>query len=151
MDRQDIAEQTRIEQELLRHLMEGLRLSTTWQVQGPDASRKLSTLRFVTASFQRHLERLLALEEYDGYMDKVLECAPRLGRATAALRAEHDGFRSEARRVVQRLEPLPATDPPALEEVGGELVALLDRIEGHNRREMALLLEAFERDEGGEG
>ena len=78
-------------------------------------------------------------------------CAPRLARATAALRAEHDGFRSEARRVVQRLEPLPATDPAALEEVGGELVALLDRIEGHNRKEMALLLEAFERDEGGEG
>ena len=151
MDRQDIAEQTRIEQELLRHLMEGLRLSTTWQVQGPDASRKLSTLRFVTASFQRHLERLLALEEYDGFMDPVPACAPRLARATAALRAEHDGFRREARRVVQRLERLPATDPSALEKLGGELVALLDRIEGHNRREMALLLEAFGRDEGGEG
>ena len=151
MDRQDLAEQTRVEQELLRHVMEGLRLSTTWQVRGPDASRKLSTLRFVTGSFQRHLERLLALEEYDGFMDKVLVCAPHLGRATAALRGEHDGFRSEARRVVQQLERLPATDPAALEKVGGELVALLGRIEGHNRREMALLLEAFGRDEGGEG
>ena len=151
MDRQDIAEQTRVEQELLRHVMEGLRLSTTWQVRGPDASRKLSTLRFVTGSFQRHLERLLALEEYDGFMDKVLVCAPHLGRATAALRGEHDGFRSEARRVVQQLERLPATDPAALEKVGAELAALLGRIEGHNRREMALLLEAFGRDEGGEG
>ena len=151
MDRQDIAEQTKVEQELLRHVMEGLRLSTTWQVRGPDASRKLSTLRFVTGSFQRHLERLLALEEYDGFMDKVLVCAPHLGRATAALRGEHDGFRSEARRVVQQLERLPATDPAALEKVGGALVALLGRIEGHNRREMALLLEAFGRDEGGEG
>jgi hypothetical protein len=37
MDRHDIAEQVRVEQELLRHVMEGLRLSTTWQVQGPDA------------------------------------------------------------------------------------------------------------------
>ena len=54
MDRHDIAEQVRVEQELLRHVMEGLRLSTTWQVQGPDASRKLSTLGFVTGSFQRH-------------------------------------------------------------------------------------------------
>ena len=151
MDRHDMAEQVRVEQELLRHVMEGLRLSTTWQVQGPDDSRKLSTLRFVTASFQRHLERLLALEEDDGFLDMVPACTPRLARATAALRAEHDGFRSEARRVVQRLEPLPATDPLALEEVGGALVALLDRIEGHNRKEMALLLEAFERDEGGEG
>ena len=151
MDRQDLAEQIRVEQELLRHVMEGLRLSTTWQVQGPDASHKLSTLRFVTGSFQRHLERLLALEEYDGFMDKVLACAPHLARATAALRAEHDGFRSASRRVVQQLERLPATDPAALEKVGGELVALLGRIEGHNRREMALLLEAFGRDEGGEG
>src|SRR5262249_7884404 len=151
MDRQDIAEQTRVEQELLRHVMEGLRLSATWQVRGPDASRKLSTLRFVTGSFQRHLERLLALEEDDGFLGQVPACAPRLARATAALRAGPDGSRPEPRRVVQRLEPLPATDPSALEKLGGELVALLDRIEGHNRKEMALLLEAFERDEGGEG
>src|SRR6516165_1682967 len=44
MDRHDMAEQVRVEQELLRHVMEGLRLSTTWQVQGPDASRKLGRL-----------------------------------------------------------------------------------------------------------
>jgi hypothetical protein len=131
--------------------MEGLRLSTTWQVQGPDASRKLSTLRFVTGSFQRHLERLLALEESDGFLDTLLSCAPHLGRATAALRAEHDSFRSEARRVVQQLERLQATDVDALEKVGGELVALLNRIAQHNRKEQALLLEAFGRDEGGEG
>ena len=151
MDRHDIAEQIRVEQELLRHVMEGLRLSTTWQVRGPDASRKLSTLRFVTGSFQRHLERLLALEEYDGFLDQVPACAPRLARAAAALRAEHDGFRSEARRVVQQLERLQATDVDALEKAGGELVALLDRIARHNRKEMALLLEALGRDEGGEG
>jgi hypothetical protein len=151
MDRQDIAEQTRVEQELLRHLMEGLRLSTSWEVRGADASRKLSTLRFVTGSFQRHLERLLGLEECDGFMDKVLACAPHLGRATAALRGEHDSFRSEVRRVVGVLERLQATDLDALEKVSGELVALLDRVERHNRKEMELLLEAFGRDEGGEG
>jgi hypothetical protein len=151
MDRQDIADQTRIEQELLRHVMEGLRLSTAWQVQGPDASRKLSTLRFMTGVFQRHLERLLALEEYDGFMDQVVACAPQLARVTVALRAEHDGFRTEARRLAQHLERLPATDPAALEKVGGELLALLDRIEGHNRKEMALVQEALMRDEGGEG
>jgi hypothetical protein len=151
MDRQDIADQTRIEQDLLRQIMEGLRISTGWQVRGPDASRKLSTLRFATGSFQRHLERLLALEEHDGFMDKVLACAPQLGRATRALRAEHDSFRGEAGRIAQELERLEPTDLAALETVGGELVALLARIEGHNRKELALLLEAFARDEGGEG
>jgi hypothetical protein len=151
MDRQDIAEQTRIEQELLRHVMDVLRLSTTWQVRGPDASRKLSTVRFIMGSFQRHLERLLALEEYDGVVDKVLACAPHLDRATAGLRAEHGSFRNEVSRIVQQLDRLQATDLGALENVGGELVALLDRIEGHNRKELALLLEALGRDEGGEG
>jgi hypothetical protein len=151
MDRQDIAEQTKVEQELLGHVMEGLRLSTNWQVRGPDGSRKLSTLRFVTGSFQRHLERLFALEENDGFMDKVLACAPQFGRATVALRADHDSFRAEALRIVQQLERLQATDLDALEKLSGELLALLNRIEAHNRKEMALLLEAFARDEGGEG
>src|SRR5262245_65104040 len=114
MDRQDIAEQTRVEQELLRHVMEGLRLSTTWQVPGTDASRKLSTLRFVAGSFQRHLERLLALEEYDGYMGLVRATSPRLGRAADALRVEHEHFRSEARRVAQGLERLPGSDQEEL-------------------------------------
>ena len=67
------------------------------------------------------------------------------------MRAEHHGFRTEARRIAQHLERLPATDQAELDKVGGELRALLDRIQGHNRREMALLLEAFGRDEGGEG
>jgi hypothetical protein len=40
---------------------------------GPDASRKLSTLRFITGSFQRHLERLLALEEYGGASGDTVE------------------------------------------------------------------------------
>ena len=151
MDRQDIAEQTRIEQELLRHLMEGLRLSTTWQVRGPDASRKLSTLRFVAGSFQRHLERLLALEEYDGYLGLVRAASPRLVRAADALRAEHERFRAEAGRVAQRLDGLPGTDPAALAPVCADLLALLGQVESHSEREMALVHEAFGQDEGGEG
>jgi hypothetical protein len=151
MDRQEVARQTQVEQEMLRHIMDGLRTTAGWQVPGPDASRKLSTLRFVAQSFQRHLEHLLALEEYDGYMDMVLACAPWLGRATDALRAEHEGLRREARRLVQRLERLPATDPGALDKVCGALLVLLDKIEGHNDKEVALIQEAFKRDEGGEG
>ena len=149
MDRQDLAEQTRVEQELLRHVMEGLRLSTTWQVRGPDASRKLSSLRFVAGSFQRHLERLLALEEYDGYMGLVRATSPRLGRTADALRVEHEHFRSEAWRVAQRLERLPDSDREALERVCADLLALLAQIESHSEKEMTLVHEAFGQDEGG--
>ena len=77
-----------IEQELLRHVMEGLRLSTTWQVRGPDASRKLSTLRFVTGSFQRHLERLRTALEH--LMHAHAEGLPALARGASVQRlAEH--------------------------------------------------------------
>src|SRR3954471_17253317 len=117
MDRQDVARQTQVEHDMLKHIVEGLRLAAGWQVQGRDGSRKLSTLRFVAQSFQRHLERLLALEEDDGYMGLVRACAPRLGRATDALRAEHGRFRTEASRLVGRLERLPATDLAVLGEV----------------------------------
>ena len=46
----------------------------------------MSTLRFITQSLQRHLERVLALEEYDGYMDLVLHESPRLSNTVAALK-----------------------------------------------------------------
>jgi Hemerythrin HHE cation binding domain len=151
MDRQDIARQTQIEQDMLKHIMEGLRISAGWPVLGPDASRKLSSLRFVAQSFQRHLEHLLALEEHDGYMDLVLRCAPHLGRATDVLKDEHEQFRSEARRLVLRLERLPATDLAALDKVCSDLLVVLGKIEEHNAKEIALLQEALDRDEGGEG
>ena len=149
MDGQDIARQTQIEHEMLGHLIGGLRVTAGWQVPGPEAARKLSTLRFLAGSFQRHLERLLALEEGDGYMGLALEASPRLARATAALRAEHDRFRAGARRAVQRLESLPAE--AALGSASDELLALLADVEAHSRKEMALIQEAFSCDDGGEG
>jgi hypothetical protein len=151
MDRQDVARQTQVEHEMLKLIMEGLRVTAGWQVHGPDASRKLSTLRFIAQSFQRHLERLLDLEEHDGYMDLLATCEPRLGRAADALRAEHDHFRTEARQVAHRLGQLTATDPAALGGVCDDLLALLRRVEEHSGKEIHLLQEAFGRDGGGEG
>src|SRR6516164_7407448 len=147
---QDVAQQMQVEHGLLQHLIGGLR-AAAWPVPGPDASRKLSTLRFVAGSFQRHLERLLALEEYDGYLGLVRATSPRLVRAADALRAEHERFRAEARRLAQRLERLPGTGAAALAPVCADLLALLGQVEGHSEREMALVHEAFGQDEGGEG
>src|SRR5947207_15996801 len=98
----DLAQQTLVEHGLLLLLMEGLRNTLAWKVPGTDFARKLSTLRFITQSFQRHLERVLALEEYDGYMDLVLKESPQLGNVVDGLRQEHDQFRAEARHIVDR-------------------------------------------------
>ncbi len=151
MDSHEVEQQMQVEHGLLHHLIGGLRAAAAWEVPGPDATRKLSTLRFVAGSFQRHLERLQALEEHDGYLGLVRAASPRLVRAADALRAEHERFRSEARRLAQRLERLPGTDPAALGPVCADLLALLAQVEGHSEREMALVHEAFGQDEGGEG
>jgi hypothetical protein len=64
---QDITQQTLLEQGMLYHLTDALRSVIDWKLHGADLSRKLSTLRFIAQSFQRHLERVMALEEYDGW------------------------------------------------------------------------------------
>jgi hemerythrin-like domain-containing protein len=151
MSQGDITQQTLIEHSLLRQLVEGLRATLAWQVQGTDCSRKLSTLRFIAQSFQRHLDRLMALEEHDGYMDLVATTSPRLSRRVDALRAEHGQLRDAARRLVYQLEHVSPTNPIALANIGDNLRALLDRVEDHGRREVRLLQEAVGRDSGGEG
>lgn len=147
----DLAQQTQVEHGLLLLLIEGLRNTLAWKVSGADFARKQSTLRFITQSFQRHLERVLSLEEYDGYMDLVLKASPQLGNTVDALRKEHDQFRAEARRVLHRFEHVSAKDPDGFARTCDELSQLLARVEAHNKKEADLIQEAFARDEGGEG
>jgi hypothetical protein len=147
----DLSQQALIEHGLLGHLVDGLRAALDWQTDGDDFGRKLSTLRFIGQSFQRHLERLLALEEYDGYLDDVAAASPRLGRQVDALRAEHDGLREDTRRAVHRLEQVSPSDGAEFAAICDDLAGLRDRVQEHSRQEVVLLQEAFDRDIGGEG
>jgi hypothetical protein len=146
---QDIAEQSRVEAVVLKHFTEGLRATVAWKVKANDCSRKLSTLRFNVWSFQQHLERLFTLEEYGGYMALLERKAPRLIKAVDALKLEHEVFRTGIRRIVHGLEQMPATDVAALAALGDELLVLLRKLDDHNKKEVDLFQEAFERDQGG--
>ncbi len=147
----DVVQQTTVEQGMLENLMQALRNTMAWQVEGADNSRKVSTLRFIAQSFQRHLEHLMTLEEYDGYMDLVMTTSPHLSRSVQSLRQEHDQFRGAVRRLVHRLERLSASDAAGLAALCTDLQALLDQVVTHDRRERGLWQEAFGRDGGGEG
>jgi hypothetical protein len=147
MDQQEVALQTEVEHGRVSLLMRGLREAAAWPARGPEACRKLSGLRFLAQSFRRHLERLLDLEEHDGYLELVPASDPRLSRATEALKGEHQLFRAESARLAQALEGLPA----ALEGACADLLGLLRKLEEHGGKEVALLQEAFARDGGGEG
>lgn len=147
----EIAQQAAIEHEMLKHIAAAMRATIEWKLSGDDVSRKLGSLRFVSQSFQRHLEHVMALEEYDGYMNIVTESYPQLTERTEKLRQEHDRFRETLGRLNYRLERISPAELAAFEENCAELNQLLEEINDHNQRETALIQEAFLEDVGGEG
>jgi hemerythrin-like domain-containing protein len=149
MHHQAISQQMLIEHEMLSHLESALRALLQWTSKGQDLSRKLSSLRFMTESFQRHLERLMALEEDDGYMEVVRECRPEFTSQIEALRTEHDDFRRRLRRASARLERLSSIDVEHCEQVSAELNALLEKVDAHSRKEVDLLQQSLLQEEGG--
>jgi hemerythrin-like domain-containing protein len=151
MAHDDISQQTLIEHGMLKHITEALRLAIGWKLDGGNAARKLSTVRFITRSLQRHLDHQWALEESDGYMDAALSLSPHLSKRVNALKKEHEEFRRIVPETVDRLEQIAPADHTALENVCSQLLALLQKLDDHTRKETALLQEAFEREGGGEG
>jgi Hemerythrin HHE cation binding domain len=150
-DCQEIARQTEVETGLLKNLCDGLRNVLAWEVHDGDCSRKLSSLLFIAQSFKRHLGRLMTLEELNGYMDLVLESKPFLGLKVHALQQEHDRFRYRIRRIVQELKHVSSWDAYALDQIGDDLLSLLDRLERHTKKEARLIQDALGQEEGGEG
>jgi hypothetical protein len=151
MDQRDIAQQTLLEQRLLTNITQAIRTTIAWEPRGTDQAGKLRSLRFITASLERHLDHVMDLEEYDGYMSAALECSPNLAEKITALKEEHEHFRDRVHRLVAKLERIGSEDRTTLERVCVEIGDLLGRIDEHSRHEADLLQEAFLRDEGGEG
>jgi hemerythrin-like domain-containing protein len=147
----EVAQQAYIEHEMLKHIAGALRATMEWKLSGEDLSRKLASLRFIGESFQRHLEHVFDLEEYDGYMAVVTESHPHLHDRTSTLRHEHDQLRRRVRGVLYNLRHLESDDPLAFSDVCQELLSILDSLNDHNHREMSLIQEAMTCDMGGEG
>jgi hemerythrin-like domain-containing protein len=146
-----IAEQLVVEQDMLQSIIEGLRRAIGLPPEGTDFSRKRHTIHFVALSLQRHLDHLLTLEECDGYMDAVVTLSPHRARQVEALRQEHQQFRRAAQQVLRGLDQVAPNDPTTFRNVCEEVLALLNRLEEHTRKEVALVQETFGRDGGGEG
>jgi hypothetical protein len=144
-------QQAVIEHEALRHIIGALRTVLDWKPSPDDNSRKLSSLRFITQSFQRHLERLMALKEQDGYMTGAVAEKPNLAEKVKALLKDHDQFEEELHRLVLSLEHILPTDKTKFDAVCRDLEELLVKLDDHHRREAELMQEAFLRDEGGHG
>ena len=143
--------QAAVEHEALRHIISALRTVLDWKPSAEDGTRKLSSLRFIAQSFQRHLERLMALKEQDGYMTDAVEHMPSLSEKVQTLLREHDQFEEKLHQLVLRLEHVSASDRAKMETLGTELEELLQKLDDHHRREAELMQEAYNRDTGGHG
>ena len=140
-----------MEHQILDHVKEALRVTLSWQVPSVGLSRKLSSVQFTLKSFQRHLERLMDIEEQDGYMDLVAETKPHLSSRVERLEHDHDQFRREIRHLLPTVESLTEYSEDEIEAVCDEIVALLEDVDRHDKEEIELLQETLLFDEGGEG
>ena len=112
--------------------------------------RKLSSVRFFTELYQRHLERLFALEEIDGYMESVSRLNPELTDQVDNLKREHEQFRAAVRKIVVRIDLASPTKLAEFDATCEELRNTINQVLEHLRREQELLVESFHRDTGGE-
>jgi hemerythrin-like domain-containing protein len=149
MDPHTLAQQAILEHKILEHLKSALEVSLAWEVEGLDCSRKLSSVRFVMQSLERHLLRMMALEEHDGYMEAVVDASPSHYGEVKKLKLEHDEFRTATHRIVSRLDSLTPQDSEAFEATCDDIRRLTRRLAEHSRKEIDLLQEAFLQQETG--
>ena len=150
MDAETLAKQALVEHETLDHVMDALRITLDWQVPRRDVAAKISSVCFMAQSFQRHLERLMALEEDGGYLQSARERQPHLWNRFEALRNEHKGFRETFRLLLPGLEQATSADVSLFHNLCHELSDLLVRVDAHSKAETELLQEAFLLEVGGE-
>ena len=145
------AEACRVEHRILEHVKNALRVALDWKVPDVGMPRKISSVRFTFKSFQRHLTRLMDVEEDGGYMAAVADFKPNLYHRVEALHDEHDNLRRLLADTVEYVELVSEDDVVQCTDACHEIAGLLARVDKHDRGEIALIQEAFSFDEGGEG
>ncbi len=135
-----ISQQMLLEHEILARLSDALRTAIGWSHHG-GISRKLESLEFLAESFQRHLERMLDLEEQGGYLELVGQSHPEREAELNQFRAEHDRFRQEIQDVLQTIASLDSPGHDELLPLLDQISALVDQVDAHNKREMCFLQE----------
>jgi hypothetical protein len=151
MNNELIIQQTKVESQALEHVTRALEVMLGWKVEGDGFSRKLSSVRFFAELYQRHLERLFALEEIGGYMENVTRLNPELANQVERLEREHNRIRAAVRRSVVRIDLASTHKAAEFEKTCEKLRATVNQVLEHLRRERELLVESFNRDTGGEG
>jgi len=150
-DARAVAQASCLEHQILDHVKQALRVTLQWKAPAFGLSRKISSVQFTTKSFMRHLERMMDLEEDEGYMDAVRQQKPNLEHRVQRLQQQHDEFRELIEELKPEVAALTALPSSRAQVVCHRLVDLLNRVDQHDIEEIELLQQALVCDEGGEG
>lgn len=140
-----------MEHQVFEHIKQALLVTLNWQAPVVSMPRKLSSLQFTIKSFQRHLTRVLSIEEEGGYMADVMESKFYFQDRIDRLATEHAQFRDRLRKLMPELNDIKEWEEPRFERVCAELRTLIADVDRHNEREIELLQECMLMDDGGEG
>ncbi len=140
-----------MEHQILEHIKKALRVTLDWKVPSVGAQQKLSSMQFTLQSFQRHLERLMTMEEEDGYLLLVAESKPNLSTRVERLASDHQIFRESIEHLLPEMETLSSYDSEHFDRICNQVNSLLESVDQHDHDEIELLNDAFLCDEGGEG
>jgi hypothetical protein len=140
-----------MEHQVLEHIKQALRVTINWQAPTVSMPRKLSSLQFTIKSFQRHLERVISIEEEGGYMAEVADAKPYFQERIDHLASDHSRFRVRLRNLICELNEISEWDEPRFEQACDRLRDLLDDVDRHDLGEVELLQESLLMDDGGEG
>ncbi len=140
-----------LEHQVFEHIKQALLVTLNWQAPVVGMPRKLSSLQFTIKSFQRHLERVLSIEEGGGYMADAMESKPHFQARVEQLAKDHVRYRERLRKLIPELNDTKEWEEPRFERICSELRTLIADLEQHNAREIELLQESTLVDEGGEG
>jgi hypothetical protein len=140
-----------MEHQILHHIKQAMRVTLDWQAPVVSMPRKLSSLQFTIKSFQRHLERVISLEEEGGYMTHVLDARPYYQDRIDQLASDHARFRKQLQKLIPELNDISEWEEPRFNDVCSDLRELIDDIDQHDAREIELLQESLLYDDGGEG
>lgn len=140
--------QSWMEHQSLEHIKRALRVTLNWQTPAISYARKKSSVTFAMECFARHLERLMSIEEEDGYMRTVTDAKPNKAKRIGVLREDHTRFRREVAKLSDELSSLDEWQETEFDRVCSEISLLLDDVDKHDRAEVRLLQESMVLDEG---
>lgn len=139
------------DQQVLEHMKDALRVVVEWQAPAVSLDRKRASVRETLNKFCQHLERLMVFEEEDGYLNAVADTRPNWHEKVNQLREDHHELRQRINRLVPQFTETVSWSMETFDRTCSEISELLDRVDHHDRNEIALLQETMLNEEGGEG